>query len=113
MKTGIQLSTVCLFIAILIFLLPAGVFGAADPPASLATAEAQLISLINSARKNPLDTAKSMGLSLKKLYTSQPHLQETLAEGLQPLIYNGNLYMTADEQTAAAVADNFRRFTVS
>jgi uncharacterized protein YkwD len=94
----------CIITFLAIF--PAVSHGASNfDPIAPSDVETEILAMINEARVNPLETAKSMGLDPDTILSNLPELHEILTNGLPPLTYNGNLFLSAQKQ-AQAVLDN-------
>lgn len=76
-----------------------------DP--ALSPLEYQLFEAINEARKNPLQTAVSMGLNPDEILRNFPEIAENLINGFEPLLLNQELHNAATFHTRDMVDNQF------
>ncbi len=77
-------------------------------PATLMDANADaLFTLINAARRNPLETAVSLGMDRQQVLDSLPELKDILVNGLPPLAFNERLYQAAGDHAREMLANSY------
>jgi len=107
-KNKLKKPFVFLLLTVMFFIPLAGLTGAFENPAAIGptSAERYLVSLINDARANPLETARSLGLDPATILTQHPDRQDIFLNGLAALRSNGNLYLAAKAKCLEILANN-------
>jgi len=76
-------------------------------PVLMDTDEDALAELINTARRDPLGMAESLGMNRDDILHNLPELSEILINGLPELVINGRLCQTAGDHTLDMLSNNF------
>jgi len=69
--------------------------------------EAALFELINSARRDPLGTAESLGMDREKILNDFPEYNDILINGMLELEFDEHLYQSSGEHTSDMLANNY------
>ena len=75
--------------------------------ASMDTDEVALAELINTARRDPLGTAETLGMNREDVLNALPELSDILTNGLPELVVNARLCQTAGDHTLDMLENNF------
>ena len=71
------------------------------------TDEAVLFELINSARRDPLGTAESLGMDRNEILNDFPEYEDILINGMPELKFDNRLYQASGEHTSDMLANNY------